>query len=77
MNDNDIPDELWLDLDQIKPKLIPTRLRLSQHNSKFLEAIEKIGADRNTVTNIALNIIQQKLFNGNFVPNSLLTTKFQ
>jgi hypothetical protein len=63
MNISDIPDHLWDRVPQIVPNNIQVRLRLSQHNLQFLDKMELLNVDRNSLVNLAIELIKPK-FNG-------------
>lgn len=61
MNNSEIPDYLWDGVPQIKPNNTQVRLRLSQDNIDFLEKMELINVDRNSLVNLAIDLIKPKI----------------
>lgn len=56
-------DDLFANLPQHKTGNVQTRLRLSQANIQFLNDMEAAECDRNSIVNLALDMLRPKLKN--------------
>ena len=50
----------------IRTELVRKRVQLTERNNKFLEDMEVMGCDQNTLINLALNVFIPKTYNNNF-----------
>lgn len=49
-----------------RPELVRRRLQLTERNNKFLDDMEAVGCDANSIVNLALNTFIPKTYNNNF-----------
>jgi hypothetical protein len=56
-------DALFDNTPQFKTGKEQVRLRLSQLNLQYLNDLEKVGCDRNSIVNLALDMLRPKLGN--------------
>ena len=50
----------------IRTEMVRKRVQLTERNNKFLEDMEVMGCDQNTLINLALSTFIPKTYNNNF-----------
>ena len=66
MNDATWDELFGQDKPNGRPKLARRRIQLTEHNNQFLEDMEAMGCDANSLVNLALSTFIPKTYNNNF-----------